>query len=147
VNGLMKLTVVVAAFLAFSTRADAQDVFVAPTPHSILMSMEASHGSDKAQSLIVKNESTIPIIVKGVKLYSCENIRQSCTGEDLNILVPPGQQRTVFRVYPQAVERAPTFRWRVMWHADSSNVKAMELLRANSGQVQPPPPDTSTHPI
>ena len=121
-----------------ASAAQAQQVFVAPSPQTIIAGTELSHGSDATQLLTIRNESTIPIIVGGVTLMGCENIRQFCGGEHLHVLVPPGQQRTIFRVTPASMDRASNFHWRFVYHADSSDVKAMEILRANTPGAEQP---------
>jgi hypothetical protein len=130
-----------AALVLCGTTSGAQQ-FIAPSQQSILAGSDLSHGSDGAQLLWVRNESTIPIVVYGITLSSCLNIKQFCGGERMTIQVPPGEQRTVFRVTPDAPDRASDFRWRFVYHADSTDAKAMALLLANSpgANVPPPPP-------
>lgn len=111
--------------------ASAQDIFVAPTRNTIVASSEQSYSSSPAHVLYVSNRSTVPIVVFGLTLSDCENIRQACTGQRINIPVPPGDRRQVGRVDARDAEKAYNYRWGFSYIADSSDAKVMAVLRAH----------------
>jgi len=121
--------ILLAALLAGSAPAAAQQVFVAPTSRTIVGSSEQSIGADQAHILIVANESTVPIIVFGVTINQCENVRQWCSGQRTKIAIAPGTRRNVGRVEPKNPERSFNYRWSFSYHADSSDLKAIAALR------------------
>lgn len=130
---------VLAVLLAFSVSASAQQVFVAPTPRTIVGSSEQSSGVDAAHILYVTNESTVPIIVFGVLLSSCENVRQFCMGQRTHIAIAAGERRNVGRVDRKNDRLGWTYRWTFSYHADSSNVMAMAALREHGIIMEPVP--------
>src|SRR5450759_135205 len=135
-HALVHRILVVAVLLAGSASAAAQQVFVAPTSRTVVASSEQSGGPDLGHVLYVRNESTVPIIVFGVALRECENIKQWCSGQRTNIAIPPGQRRTVGHVEPKSLDRSYNYRWSFSYHADSSDAKAIAALRENGFGVE-----------
>ena len=129
---------------AVAAPALAQDTFIAPTRNTILTSSEQSYGSTPGHLLYISNRSTVPIVVFGLTLTDCENIRQSCSPQRLDILVPPGDRRQVGRVEARDAQKAYRYRWGFSYRADSSDAQAMALLRAHGvspeGAPLPQPP-------
>ncbi|MDB4890896.1 MAG: hypothetical protein JWL61_2751 [Gemmatimonadetes bacterium] len=117
------------ALVVVSVSASAQQVFIAPTSRTIVGSTDQSNGADQAHILVVANESTVPIIVFGVIINQCENVRQWCSGQRTRIAIPPGTRRNVGRVEPKNPERSFNYRWSFSYHADSSDLKAIAALR------------------
>lgn len=138
-HALVHRILVVAVLLAGSASAAAQQVFVAPTSRTVVASSEQSGGPDLGHVLYVRNESTVPIIVFGVALRECENIKQWCSGQRTNIAIPPGQRRTVGHVEPKSLDRSYNYRWSFSYHADSSDAKAIAALRENGFGVEEVP--------
>jgi hypothetical protein len=130
---------VLAALLAFSASASAQQVFVAPTRQTIVGTSEQSSGVDAAHILYVSNESTVPIIVFGVLLTNCENVRQFCMGQRLHIAIPAGGRRTVGRVDRKNDRLSWTYRWTFSYHADSTDLMAVAALREHGIVMEPVP--------
>jgi hypothetical protein len=120
----------VLAVLTTSTAAGAQQ-FIAPTRHTIIGSSEQSGGPNEGHTLYVANQSTVPVIVFGLKLSSCENVKQWCEGQRTKVAIPPGTRRIVGHVEPKSTERAFGYRWTFSYHADSSDAKMVALLREN----------------
>jgi hypothetical protein len=119
--------------------AAAQDLFVAPTRNTIVGSAEQSHGSTPGHDLYISNRSTVPIVVFGFTLTDCENIRQACSGERINIPVAPGDRRQVGRVDARDAHREWRYRWNYSFRADSSNAQAMALLREHGLSLEGTP--------
>jgi len=117
--------------VAVSSPAFAQDAFIAPTRNSIITSSEQSYGSTPGHILYISNHSTVPIVVFGLTLSDCVNLRQSCSPQRLDILVPPGDRRQVGRVDAREATKAYGYRWGFSFRADSSDAQAMALLRAH----------------
>ena len=126
----------IALLLSLSAPATAQQIFVAPTSSSIIASSEQSAAGDMVHLLYVTNESTVPIIVFGVVLTSCENVRQWCGGQKTNILIPAGVRRTVARVEPKSSEHGFAYRWTFSFRADSADAQAMAAMREHGFIVE-----------
>jgi hypothetical protein len=134
--------------LAVVHTAAAQEIFVAPNANSVFASTEQGFGNEGAHQLIVTNRSTVPIIVFGVTLYQCENVKQSCGGRPTKIAIGAGQRRDVGRAEAKDPEKGFGYRWRFAYRADSSDAKAIAALRehgidVDGGRVilRPPQPD------
>lgn len=115
----------------------AQDVFIAPTNWTVIATTEQSNSDDPAHSLYVSNNSTVPIVVFGVNLTDCENVRQSCGPRRTKIKVDAGRRTNVGRVEARDKERGFSYRWTFSFIADSSDAKAMEMLRAHGIELDP----------
>ena len=71
---------VLALLLAGSVPLAAQERFIAPTFATVHAFTEEGVGDNPAHVLFVQNSSTVPIIVFGITLSQCENVRFSCGG-------------------------------------------------------------------
>lgn len=60
----------------------AQDSFVAPNDRTVIATTEQSNSDDPVHMLYISNNSTVPIVVFGVSLVQCENVKQSCGPRD-----------------------------------------------------------------
>jgi hypothetical protein len=115
--------------------AGAQEIFVAPSLSTVFASSEQGFGPSDAHQLFVTNKSTVPIVVFGVSLAQCENVKQSCGGRPTKVSVPAGQRRDVFRVQPKDSEKGFSYRWSFSYRADSSDAKAIAALREHGIDV------------
>ena len=115
----------------------AQDRFVAPTERSIIASSEQSNSDDPVHMLYVSNNSTVPIVVFGVSLSACENVKQSCGPRRTNIRISAGRRVNVGRVQARDTERGFGYRWSFSYHADSSDAKAMAMLKEHGIELDP----------
>jgi P pilus assembly chaperone PapD len=74
-----------------------------------------SYGGD-GYNIWVMNSSTKTIIVTGVLLRDCENIRSECGAAiRLQVRVEPGRRQTVYLVRVGNKDRASTFRFSYAW--------------------------------
>ncbi len=121
----------VTLLLAAIGPAAAQEVFVAPTANTIVASTEQGQGTDQVQLLYVTNHSTVQIVVFGVLLTSCENVKQWCGGRSTNITISANARRMVGRVEPKNASQGFNYRWTFSYRADSSDAKVMAALREN----------------
>ncbi len=112
-----------------------QPAFVAPSRYTVEGSSEQGQGPTPSHVLYVTNRSTVPIVVFGVAITACENVRKMCLGQRTNIPVYPGAKREVGRVEAANDKRAFTYRWTFSYRADSSNAAAMAVLRENGLDV------------
>lgn len=115
----------------------AQDLFIAPNERTVIALSEQSNSDDPAHSLYISNNSTVPIVVFGVTLVQCENVKQSCGPRRTNIKIGPGRRVNVGRVQARDTERGFGYRWSFSYHADSSDAKAMALLREHGVELDP----------
>jgi hypothetical protein len=138
----MKRILLLLFSLGASASAAAQNVFVAPTIHTVMASSETSYGPDQAHVFYVTNTSTVPIVVFGITLTDCENVKQPCGGHPTNITIPAGVRRNVYRVQPRDTEKGFGYRWSFAFRADSSDAKVRAVLREHgltaSGAPLPP---------
>jgi hypothetical protein len=107
----------------------AQEIFVAPTARTVVPLTEQGMGEDLAQTMVVTNYSTVPIIVFGVVLTGCENVKQPCGSRRTKIKVHPKQRVILGRVQPRDTERGFSYRWAFSYHPDSADEKAIAALR------------------
>jgi LEA14-like dessication related protein len=75
-----------------------------------------SLGGD-GQIVYVYNHSSVPIVVTGLHLIECENIKNSCDVQRLRIRVPAGQRMNLATVHPDNPNRAYSFRFNYSWEA------------------------------
>jgi hypothetical protein len=95
--------------------------YVAPTSNSIDATTEMSY-SGEGHVVVVTNRSTVPIVVTGVSLVSCENIKNRCDeGTRMKVRVAPGQRKTVLNVRPENPNRAHGFRFTFAWTAEGTD--------------------------
>ncbi|MEO8620900.1 MAG: hypothetical protein ABI625_07535, partial [bacterium] len=85
--------------------------------------------------LYVSNQSTVPVVVFGVLLTSCQNVKQICLGQRTNISIPAGARRSVGRVGPKDDLRSFNYRWSFSYRADSSDALAIAALREHGVSV------------
>jgi hypothetical protein len=131
-----RLLIVCLAALALEP-LEAQDRFVAPNERSVVSYTEQGNSDDAVHMLYVSNNSTVPIVVFGISLTACENVRQSCGARRTNFKIGAGRRVNVGRVQARDTERAFGYRWGISYHADSSDAKAMALLRENGIELDP----------
>ena len=115
----------------------AQDKFVAPTQWTVIGTEEQSNSDDPAHSLYISNNSTVPIVVFGIALTQCENVKQSCGPRRTKIRIDAGRRENVGRVQARDAERAFSYRWSFSYHGDSSDAKALALLREHGIELDP----------
>ena len=95
--------------------------YVAPSDSTIEALTEMSAGGE-AQVIVVTNHSTVPIVVTGVSLVSCENIKNRCNeATRMKVKLAPGQRRTVLTVRPENPQRAHGFRFTWTWSAEGTD--------------------------
>ena len=95
--------------------------YVAPSDSSIDIATEMSAGGE-AQVIVVTNRSTEPIVVTGVRLVSCENIKNRCDeATRMKVRVAPDQRRIVLTVRPENPQRSHSFRFSWTWSAEGTN--------------------------
>ena len=133
----MTRPLVLALLLASSAPLAAQERFIAPTFASVNAFTEEGVGDNPAHVLYVQNSSTVPIIVFGITLSECENIRQPCGSRRVKIKVAPNRRVNVGRVEPRDRERGFSYRWNFSFGGDSTDAQAMALLRAHGIELDP----------
>jgi hypothetical protein len=91
-----------------------QALYIAPTHKTVTTRLEASN-SGRGQHIMVENRSTVEIIVTGVQLRECENIKNQCAVQRLRKSVRPGQQVRVATVEVANPEQRSNFRYSWTW--------------------------------
>ena len=133
----MQRALVLALLLACSSPLAAQDRFIAPTASTVNAFTEEGVGDNRAHVLYVQNSSTVPIVVFGITLTQCENIRQPCGSRRVKIRIDPNRRVNVGRVEPRDTERGFSYRWTFSFGGDSSDAKAMAMLREHGLEFDP----------
>jgi len=133
----VKRVLVLALLLAGSAPLAAQDRFIAPSSSSVNAFTEEGIGDNPAHVLYVQNSSTVPIVVFGITLSECENIKQSCGSRRVKIKVAPNRRVNVGRVEPRDRERGFSYRWNFSYGGDSTDAQAMAVLREHGMEFDP----------
>jgi hypothetical protein len=128
---------VLALLLAGSAPLSAQERFIAPSVASVSAVTEEGVGDNQSHVLYVQNSSTVPIIVFGITLSQCENVRQSCGSRRVKIKIAPNRRVNVGRVEPRDGERGFGYRWTFSFGGDSTDARAMALLREHGMELDP----------
>jgi hypothetical protein len=115
--------------LAGSSPLAAQDRFIAPTIYNVSAVTEQGIGDNPAHALYVQNSSTVPVVVFGILLTECENVRQPCGSHHVKIRVGPNRRVNVGRIEPRDRERGMSYRWTFSYLPDSADARAMAMLR------------------
>jgi hypothetical protein len=89
-------------------------VYVAPSNQTIEAGTEMSFGGD-GQVIYVHNRSSVPIVITGLHLIDCENIKHSCQVQRLHIQVPAGQRMNIVTVKPENANRPYSYRYDYSW--------------------------------
>lgn len=113
--------VLIVAVLAACASAG-QKVFVAPSNDTITTTTEEGMGSTPGHNIYVVNGSTETIVVFGVTLRQCENVRQTCEPKQTNIRIEGGQRRVVLRVEPRNLQQGFSYVFNYSWRPEKSPV-------------------------
>lgn len=122
------LITVTAAVCVAPNVALAQKRFVAPTDQTVYLDYEEGYGSTPVQIAYIHNLSSVQIVVYSVTLRDCENVRQSCSPQKVNVKVPAGSRRVLKRVEPRSPDASFRFSMSYGWRADSSDAEALRFM-------------------
>ena len=103
-----------AGILACACASNRVLVFVAPSNQTIEAGSEMSFGGD-GHVVYVYNHSSVPIMLTGLQLLDCENIKNSCDVQRLRIQVPAGQRTNIATVKPENPDRPYSFHFHYSW--------------------------------
>lgn len=110
----------VAVLAAAACASGAQQVFRAPSNDTIQSGSEMSFGGD-GFNVYVTNESSEPIVVTGLRLYECENIKTRCDETvPLKVRVDAGRRLNVYIVRVDNASRASHFQFHYTWERAGS---------------------------
>ena len=109
----------------------ARQAYVAPSRATVVSTTEESQGPPPAHVIYVENRSTVPIMVFGVSLSGCENVRQQCSPRPVKIRVSPGRREIAMRVEPANKDRGFEYHFGFSWNADSAGMNALNALASN----------------
>ena len=123
------ITIVLAAAGCIAPNvAGAQKRFVAPTDQTVYLEYEEGYGSTPAQIAYIHNISSVQIVIYSVTLRDCENVKQSCSPQKVNVKVPASSRRMLKRIEPRSPESSFRFSMSYGWRADSSDAEALRFL-------------------
>lgn len=114
----MRSTTICLALVVAGCASQPQRVYVAPTNDTISTTTEQGLGNTPSHNIWVVNTSTEPIIVFGVALRECENIKQHCDPQQVNIKINGGDRRIVLRVEPRNQQSAFSYRFSYSWRPE-----------------------------
>jgi hypothetical protein len=114
----MRSTTICLAFVIAGCASQGQRVYVAPSNDTITTTTEQGYGSTPSQNIYVVNLSTVPVIVFGVALRDCENIKQGCDARPANVKIQGGERRIVLRVEPRNPQNAFSYRFSYSWRPE-----------------------------
>jgi hypothetical protein len=72
-------------------------------------------GSTPGKIVYMRNNTDAPVTVTSLTLYECENVRNACTMQQLDVRLQPGEVKEVQRVEARRREQAFRFRYRFGW--------------------------------
>jgi hypothetical protein len=122
-----------AAVCTVPTVVGAQKRFVAPTDQTVFLDYQEGYGSTPVQIAYIHNLSSVQIVVYSVTLRDCENVKQSCNPQKVNIRVPASSRVVLKRIEPRRPDAAFRFSMSYGWRADSSDAEALRFLAAEGG--------------
>jgi hypothetical protein len=102
------------ALLAASCASNRVPIYIAPSNQTIDAGSEMSFGGD-GHIIYVYNHSSVPIVITGLQLLDCENIKNSCDVQHPRIQVPAGQRMNLTTVKPENPNRPYYFRFHYSW--------------------------------
>lgn len=129
----MRSRLVVSAWLvtlAAAPAARAQQApanYVAPSSTSILATLEQGNGILPSRAILVRNSSSVAIVVDTVTLRDCANVRELCRAHAVDVTVPAGATVSVMTVNPHDNTEPFEFKFGYTWHA----APALRLLGRN----------------
>ena len=118
-----------------SAGGSATTTYIAPTNSTVIARLEGSITSPTGASVVVENNSTVPITVTSVSLHDCQNIKQQCTPQNTNFKIEGGSRRIVSRVEARSSEQSTSVRYSFAWHSDSAGMQALGAM-AQSGSAE-----------
>ncbi len=89
-------------------------VYVAPSNETIEAGTEMALSGD-GQYVYIFNHASVAIMVTGLHLTDCENIKNRCEVMRLRVQVRPGQRENVATVRPDNPNRPSSFRFTYTW--------------------------------
>jgi hypothetical protein len=106
-----------------------EEVFTAPNWTNVFVDIENAPGREPGHIIWITNHSSVPILITGITMQSCENIKQRCTGNRLRVKVVPNGKAIAFRVGP----KDPLARWTYRnvsftWQVDPGDPIALQKL-------------------
>lgn len=89
-------------------------VYLAPSNQTVRAATEMAFSGD-GQTIYVTNDSSVPIMVTGLRLTDCENIKNRCETMRVRVRVDPGRRQAVLTVKPDNPNRGHSFRYTYTW--------------------------------
>jgi hypothetical protein len=107
--------ILLTAALLGCASTSSQAVYVAPTTDNVTTETDEGRGGTQSHNIYVRNNSSVAIVVYGVTLRSCENVRQQCEPQVTNIRVEPNTRSVVLHVEPKSNFAPFSYRFSYSW--------------------------------
>ena len=104
----------VISLLAFACSSNPTPVLIPASNETIEAGTEMSL-SGGSHVVYVYNHSSVRILVTGIHLVDCENIKNSCEVQRIRVPVYPGQRANIVIVRPSDPSRAYSFKFEFSW--------------------------------
>jgi hypothetical protein len=117
-KGLMHPAKILLVVLLTGCASQGQRVYVAPSNDTITTNTEEGMGNTPVHNIYVINGSTVPIIVFGVALRDCENVKQQCEPNNTNIKIDGGARRLVLHVQPRNTQQGFSYHFSYSWRPE-----------------------------
>jgi len=114
----MHLAKILLAVLLTGCASQGQRVYLAPSNDTITTTTEEGMGSTPVHNIYVINGSTVPIIVFGVALRDCENVKQQCEPSSTNIKIDGGARRPRVHVGPRNTQQGFSYHFSYSWRPE-----------------------------
>lgn len=89
-------------------------IYVAPSPETITTYLEAGYDG-RSQNIVVRNSSTVEIVVTSINITTCDNITNPCGVRRLQVSVKPGNEERIATIRTANTARRTNFRYRWTW--------------------------------
>jgi hypothetical protein len=100
--------------------AKVESTFVAPTDRTVVSRLEP--GGDGRTHIVVYNNSSVAVVVNGVTLSGCANVKNRCELIRLRVPIKPGQRRSVLIVSRNRAEQGHAFRYSWSWESEATQL-------------------------
>ncbi len=113
-------------------------VYVPPSNEAIESGTEMNYGGD-GQLVYVINHASDPIIITGLHLIDCDNIKNRCDPMRLRVPVLPGRRENLTTVRPDNPNRATFFRFTYTWERAPIKATVPITVTTRPDTLGPPP--------
>jgi hypothetical protein len=107
------------ALLSLACRSVTQQGYVLPAANTVFVETDERQRDPPVHLVSIVNLSSDPVFVWSISLDRCENIKQPCVAQPVEIRIPPKGRHLAMRVEPALQEHRFSYRVRFAWRVDS----------------------------